>query len=461
VDVGVWAIIRSIEACARHDLPEALRPPSVDGTGVEGESLLAFYLETWCRASPRPVVLFLDEIDALHDESLVSVLRQLRRGFAGRPAAFPQSVALIGLRDVRDYKVRSAVRPEATTLGTASPFNRTGRSAVKSSEVEGGAAGAGFNVKAEALTLRSFTQTECRALLGQHTAETGQVWAEDAMSEVFEQSQGQPWLSNALASLCTTHATALVPDRSVPVTREHVLQVREILIQRRDTHLDSLVDRLREERVRKVIEPILVGASIFDPTFDDDFAYVRDLGLVARREGEVVIANPIYQEILPRVLCSHVQAGIADKPAWFVAPDGTLDLPKLIEGFLAFWRRNGEVLLKGMPYQEAAPHLVFMAYLQRIVNAGGRITREFAVGTGRADLVVEYHGRQDVIELKLQHDRHTLPEGLAQVARYAQRLGRDRAYLVLFDRKASTPWEDRGQVEQVEVEGVRVAVVRA
>jgi len=221
------------------------------------------------------------------------------------------------------------------------------------------------------------------------------------------------------------------------------------------------VDKLREPRVRRVLETIFTGSAIFDSSFDDDFGYVCDLGLVARREGDIVIANPIYQEIIPRVLSSHVQAGIADRPTWFVAPDGTLDMGRLIEGFLEFWREHGEVLLRGMPYQEAAPHLVFMAYLQRVVNAGGRIQREFAVGTGRADLVVDFGGVREVIELKLARSARDLPRGLGQVARYAQRLGRERGYLILFDPQSSLPWEQRGQVEEVEQDGVTVVVVRA
>jgi len=227
------------------------------------------------------VVLFLDEIDALHDESLVSVLRQLREGLASRPKAFRQSVALIGLRDVRDYKIRSQVRPEGSTLGTSSPFN----------------------VKAESLTLRHFTPAEVSELLGQHTAETGQPFTEEARAEVFGQSRGQPWLVNALASELTTRWNALVPDPRVMVTRAHVLEAREILIQRRDTHLDSLVDKLRESRVQRVIEPILTGRAVFDASFDDDFAYVRDLGLVRSEPGPVTIANPIYQDYPPALTC--------------------------------------------------------------------------------------------------------------------------------------------------------------
>lgn len=333
----------------------------------------------------------------------------------------------------------SPLRDETTSLGTASPFN----------------------IKDESLVLRNFTQEEVIELLEQHTKETGQRFEPDAAAEVFRLSGGQPWLANALAAQLTTRYDALVQNPNDPVTKEEVSRAKEILIERRDTHLDSLVDKLRESRVKKVLEPILVGNAVFDETFHDDFAYVRDLGLVTNARGRAEIANPIYREIIPRILSFQVQMAIPDEPAWFVAEDGTLNLPKLIEGFLDFWSRHGEVLLKGMPYQEAAPHLTFMAYLQRIVNSGGRIEREFAIGTGRADLVVNYGGREDVIELKLKRDKHTLPDGLEQVSRYAKRLGRDVGYLVVFDRKSSIPWEDRGEVEEMERDGVKVVVVWA
>jgi hypothetical protein len=373
---------------------------------------------------------------------LISVLRQLRDGYTSRPAAFPHSMALVGLRDVRDYKIN--VRNDGESLGTASPFN----------------------IKDESLTLRNFTQEEVFELLGQHTEETGQVFEKEAQTEIFYQSQGQPWLVNALAKHLTTHYAALVLDRSQPVTRAHVLEAREIIIERRDTHLDSLVDKLREKRVRRVIEPILTGDIDTAETYDDDFSYTRDLGLVTVRAGKRQIANPIYAEIIPRVLTHQVQTAIDEQPAWYVAADGTLDMEKLIGGFIEFWRRHGEVLLRGMPYKEAAPHLVFMAYLQRIVNAGGRIEREFALGTGRADLLVAYGGREDVIELKLMRGGYTLPDGLKQVARYAKRLGREVGYLVIFDRYGKAEmkgvdFEQRGKVESREQDGVRVVVLWA
>ena len=150
----------------------------------------------------------------LTDETLISVLRQLRSNYPKRPHAFPKSLALIGLRDVRDYKVASG---GSTRLNTASPFN----------------------IKVESLTMRNFTLEEVTQLYDQHTADTGQRFAPGAIARAFELTQGQPWLVNALARQVVED---IVPDPSATIAIEHINIAKEILIQRQDTHLDSLAN---------------------------------------------------------------------------------------------------------------------------------------------------------------------------------------------------------------------------
>ena len=441
VDKMLPRIVDKIQRDSLMQLPKGLEAPGKNGFVNNPHTALNGYLSAWAEGLDLPLVVLLDEADAIPGEVLISVLRQLRDGYTSRPAPFPQSVALVGMRDVRDYKIQ--IREDLESLGTASPFN----------------------IKDRSLTLRNFTREEVFGLLAQHTQATGQVFTEEAQTEIFRQTQGQPWLVNALAGQTTTDIDAVVSDRDQPVTKADVQKAREILIERRDTHLDSLVDKLREGRVKRVIEPILIGSSVQPDVYNDDFKYVEDLGLVNRHNGTTEIANPIYAEIIPRVLTYVTQGNVPDKPEWYVAADGTLNLRKLIDGFIEFWRENGEVLLKGMPYQEAAPHLVFMAYLQRIVNSGGRLEREFALGTKRADLFVDYGGRKDVIELKLAGGYKTLENGLSQVAGYAKRLGRDVGYLVLFDvegaaERKKEEWWERGEVEERAQDGVRVVILR-
>ena len=418
------AVLHELGLCADLYLPSELQPPA-DVPERDELSLLSAFLSAWARVCPRPLVLFFDEIDALRGESLKSVLRQLRAGFGRRPDAFPWSVALCGLRDVRDYEAASGGDP--SRMGTSSPFN----------------------IKDRSMRLGDFSAEEARGLLAQHIEETGQPLSEGALDRLYELTQGQPWLVNALAREVTEELGVEPPE---PITAEHVDEAKERLVLVRATHLDSLVARLVEPRVRRIVEPVLAGGSLGSPEIDpmeDDFVYVRDLGLVSP-DLPVRIANPIYREVIPRTLAWQAEASVAAEPRSFVRDDGRLDIPRLLEEFAAFWREHGETIAGRMPYHEVAPQLVLMAFLQRIVNSGGYIDREYGVGRGRIDLLVRwpYPGpagrrewQREAVELKVWRPGKPDPqaEGLGQLEAYLERLGLQRGVLALFDRREEAP----------------------
>jgi hypothetical protein len=264
-----------------------------------------------------------------------------------------------------------------------------------------------------------------------------------------------------------------VRDRRVPVTAAHVDQAKERIIVSRATHIDSLADKLREDRVQRVIEPVLAGTDVDVSVPRDDIDYAVDLGLIARdTTGNLVIANPIYREVIPRELAS-VTADVMVLPArsWTL-PDGRLDVEGLLEAFVAFWRRHAEPMVRGQAYPEIAPHIVVMAFLQRVVNGGGMIEREYAAGSGRMDLCIRWplggaRGEQlTAIELKVWREkrRDPLAEGLAQIEGYLARLGLEEGVLMIFDRRRAAeevPWDERPRWEREDLPGGRrVRVLR-
>ena len=378
-------------------------------------------------ADPRPLVLLIDEIDALIGDSLLAVLRQLRAGYPDRPRRFPQCVVLCGVRDVRDYRIRSSADNAVIAGGSA------------------------FNIRAESLRLGDFSREEVESLLGQHTEETGQGFTEEARAAVWELTEGQPWLVNALAyEACFRNKAGR--DRSREVTAEAIQDAREELILRRETHLDQLTDKLQEERVRRVIEPLLSGADGAGSIATDDLEYVRDLGLVAR-DRPVRIANPIYREVIPRDLTWTTQEmAIPHDPAWYVDEGGALEVGQLLAAFQEFFREHSEHWVERFQYKEAGPQLLLQAFLQRILNSGGRIEREYGLGRLRTDLLLVWPlpgdagGMQKaVIECKVLYRglERTLREGLEQTRAYMDRCGSAEGHLVIFDRTEGKPWEEK------------------
>ena len=379
-------------------------------------------LTRWSEAAPKPLVLLIDEIDALIGDALLSVLRQLRAGYDLRPESFPQSVVLCGVRDVRDYRIHSS---SANAI------------------IAGGSA---FNIRARSLRLGDFSRDEVIALLGQHTDETGQAFTPDALELIWRQTQGQPYLVNALADETCFYGEA-AEDRSISITADAIRNAQEQLILRRETHLDQLADKLQEERVRRVVEPLLSGTEKRH-FIDRDLEYVRDLGLVAR-DRPVRIANPIYAEVVPRELTWVIQEEFEQETAWYVNADGSLNVVKLLTEFQTFFREHSEHWVTRFQYQEAGPQLLLQAFLQRIVNSGGRIEREYGLGRMRTDLLIVWpQGDQThkfVIECKILHKslEQTIAEGLEQTAEYMDRCDAEAGHLVIFDRREGRRWADK------------------
>ncbi len=399
--------------------------------GMFTGSSLNSMLNEFSKSASKPLVLFIDEIDSLVGDTLISVLRQLRSGYDQRPKGFPQSVCLIGVRDVRDYRIWSDEQ-QAMVLG-----------------------GSAFNIKSESLRLNDFTKDEVRALYQQHTQATGQKFDDDAIDYAFDLTQGQPWLVNALAyEACFRDC----PDRSVTITKDIIERAKEVLIKRRDTHIDALIDKLQEPCLRNIVDAIITGIDTSRDFPSDDIQYALDLGLVARRENNLVIANPIYQEVLPRALTYSTQLTMPQQQLWYVNPDGSLDMHKMLAAFTQFYRENSAIWLEKFAYKESGPHLLIMAFLQRIINGGGKIHREYALGTDRVDLLITWKTQRIVVELKVWHSKtKTLIRGLEQTAGYMDTSNATEGHLVIFDKREKS-WEEKIYTRQEKVEDKTITV---
>ncbi|MBK1707420.1 ATP-binding protein [Halochromatium glycolicum] len=441
VEAGMAAIIQAIASSARWRLGDEAAD-TIALEVIQGGALLGGvqeFLTRWCGQSPRPVVLLLDEVDALVGDTLISLLRQLRAGYEQRPQHFPQTILLCGVRDLRDYRIHASSETEIITGGSA------------------------FNIRAKSLRLGDFSADEVRRLLTEHTLETGQHFTAEALERVWTLTQGQPWLVNALAYE-TCFEMREGRNRIRPIDRDMIEQAKEALIARRVTHLDQLADKLREARVRRIIEPMLAGTALGEVPLDDR-DYLVDLGLLRRvNDGGLDVANPIYREVLPRMLASGPQDSLPRiAPTWLDAY-GKLDPERLLQGFLAFWRQHGQPLLGSAPYHEIAPHLVLMAFLHRVINGGGTLEREYAIGSGRMDLCLRYGEVTLGMELKVWRpgSPDPLAEGLVQLDDYLAGLGLDSGWLVIFDRRPDQPpiAERTSSTPVVSPAGRRIQVIR-
>ncbi|GHT28238.1 hypothetical protein FACS18942_08490 [Planctomycetales bacterium] len=400
----------------------------------DAEGLLRETLAHWSQlVAPKPLVVLFDETDILENDAMISFLRQLRGGFASRGVGkFPVSIALVGMRDLKDYVVSAK---NGKSVNPGSPFN----------------------IKSDSAVISNFSQENVAQLFAQHSEETGQQITQEALDYVWEQSKGQPWIVNSLFQRATMRVLDYEDYQTVNV--EHLRQAREQMILARETHLDSLAFRLKDPNIRYVMETLLTGNIDTRLSESDGFRQCLDLGLVTRSQAGITVANPIYREVLARVISLGTQDMLPPPQFRWQKPDGTLDMDSLLKEFQGFWQENSEIWEENADYTEAFPHLLLMAFLQRITNGEGRIEREYAAGRKRMDLAIEYKDKWNIIEIKLLRDRQTFEkvkaEGLKQIVGYRDSFSSSLrmkdgdkipCYLVIFDRRSEDkklPWEQR------------------
>ncbi len=434
---GAQTTRNDVERCLKSILSEiegrqSIMLPENERLSVEpfqkdlSETSLNNFLRSWAQANTKPILLVIDEIDSLTGDSLIAVLRQLRAGYDLRPKAFPQSIILNGVRDLRDYRIYSKAEDTWLTGGSC------------------------FNIKSESIRLEDFALEQVEDLYSQHSAEHGQGFEKGVVEEIYRLTQGQPWLCNALGDQLCFH---IGKDKSV-VSMKDLYAAKESLILRRDTHIDQLYAKLDEERVRDIVMPIVLGTQLLRPR-ESDVQYCIDLGLLSNTKPPK-IANPIYQEILPRELSWPTQQFLPIEPPEFFK-QGKLDMQKLMQRFVEFYRENAH---EDFFYKEITPHILLQAFLQRIINSGGRIEREYALGRKRMDLGVIYKNQKFAIEIKIESSEKSREESLEQIASYMDTLGlKQDGYLCVFDRKFEKTWEERYSWNEVKYSGKTIQVI--
>jgi hypothetical protein len=393
----------------------------------------------------KELIVFFDEADCLStDAPLIAFLRQIRAGYTNRTASpyskFPRSMALVGMRDIRDYLIKS--KDGQVSKVSASPFN----------------------IKKEALTLSNFTQEDIGALYRQHTEATDQVFEEPAIAKAWYWTEGQPWLVNALADAAI--AKLLNNDYSTTITKDHIDQAAELLIQDRGTHIDSLLERLKEPRVINVMDAVFSG-SMSSPSFNrDDRQYCIDLGLVTEdKNGLLRPSNKIYAEAMVRAITDEIQRVFDIELEHKIWSDGKeLFISEVLKEFQHFFRhgsdsfpkQNGD--LAAYNYDEAAFAFMLMAYLQFAFNSSAAIHRQFAQGRGAVDVVVIYHGREYIIEVKLKENT-TLPKSLKQLAGCLDIAGESEGWVVIIDRNRNKTWNEKIYWKTEQLKNVTIHVV--
>ncbi|MDR1165535.1 MAG: hypothetical protein LBO66_06615 [Deltaproteobacteria bacterium] len=433
-----------------------------------------------CLNLDKDLVIFFDDADRLAPEPLISFLGQIRQGHNIKNSAtsqFPRSLALVGARDVRDYLSQVRPRPESKLL--ASPFDF----------IKG------------ALSLRNFTKDEMRDLFAQGAAEAGPVFSPSAIERAWVWSEGQPFLSNALASEIAQSSPA--GDYSKAVTGKRVDRAAQATLGRREPRFDWLRKRIQEPKTRRIMEAILVGDKDFPPGVSSlDIQYALDLGLLREDiSGAYRPANLFYQEIIVWALTFRIQNAIEDDPpdmggrSW--AREKSLDMSALLLCFQAFWRERREILVADCLGDDlgligadqvarfrslmdhnanrilsaksqnrlcalanaALAHLALIAFARAVLQGDAfRIQTEFALGRQSAALRVSYKGRLYPLEITVKGEQ-AREIGPRRLLDFMDNHVASEGWLIVFDEDPRKTWDQKLTWETIARDGRTTRVV--
>ncbi|MDR1871331.1 MAG: hypothetical protein LBS60_05280 [Deltaproteobacteria bacterium] len=401
-------------------------------------------MNSLCEDLDKDLALFFDEADCLTGPGLLAFLAQIRNSYQTRRQPgdkFPRSMALVGLRDIKDYLANEdGAEPKGP------PPNL-------------------FNIKEDSLTLPNFTPEEIGILYRQHTEASGQVFEAGAILRAWYWSEGQPWLVNALAYKAV--ASLLKNDYSKAVTAEIIDAAARSIILKQPGHIDSLMERLAEPKVRRVMDAVIAGAQGFEETTisDEDIQRVLDLGLLKNENEVYQPSNPIYSEVIVRKLTKRMERRVPQNYVgrWTNGP--TLDMTGLWKAFQNYWRENSEMLGAPDRLTETTPHLVSCAFIQKTLNGYvDEIKREYALGRKRVDLDARYQGVSYPVELKTSKPGHIFTDqvrekSLEQLYSYMDKRGSKTGWLVVFDLDWSKNSGDKLTWETIQYKGSTIHLV--
>ena len=427
---------------AAYCLPQECQPPDW-GYQVAGQRIRSA-LATWADACPRPLVLFMDDIDGLAERSLTRLLHQLASGFNQRSRPFPQAIALMALQDINAMSVDSALE----TPGSI--FHR---------------------MRTATLALQSFTLEEVANVYQKHTHATGQLFTLEAVDRAFELTHGQPWLVNAIAQYA-------IDQTEEPIEPHHIETAATDLLRHQSLHhafpLDHLSVRLRQ--FQPILESVLADQILLNPTIQQVQAVVA-VGLCRLDvAGGLVMANPLYQEVILRQLALPAIAAIGPLVPLELNVEGTVNINQVWAAWVTVWKTHGDALMQTVIYESIAPYVAVIAFFQRLTVSNGSLHATYGFKSQSMTLTMQMIMSGQSVGMMVQvmvwadGQPDPMDRGLAQLEQRisqtsdvsAYRSASSHASLIIIDRRRDRPSsQERTRLDSVTTStGLSIVVIR-
>lgn len=376
-------------------------------------------LSGWCAVSEKPVILMIDEVDsATNNQVFLDFLSQLRGYYihrSERPTF--QSVILAGVYDVKNIKRK--IRSEKEHDKTNSPWNIA----------------TDFKVNMD------FTAEDIAGMLRNYEEDhhTGMNITQISLL-IYEYTSGYPFL---VSRLCQIMDEDIIEkerfhSRAAAWTRDGFLEGIKLLLTEKNTLFESLINKLTDyPELKEIIYTLLFdGKEIPYNSLNKSIEIAEMFGFVKNDHNKVVITNRIFETVLYNFYLSEEIIGnqiysssLANKNQFI--ENGRLNMKLVLGKFVVtFDDLYGD---KNEKFVEEVGRKYFMLFLKPIINGTGNSYIEAQTRSmKRTDIIVDYHGEQFVIELKIWNGPKYHADGEQQAAEYLDFYHLKTGYLLTF-----------------------------
>jgi hypothetical protein len=363
-----------------------------------------------CRLAEKKIVVIIDEVDsASNNQVFLDFLAQLR-GYYLKRNKFPtfQSVILAGVHDIRN--LRQKIRPD-TEHKHNSPWN------IASS----------FDVD------MSFSVQDISGMLTDYENDYHTGMDIHAISQlIYDYTSGYPVL---VSSICKH-----LDEEMKSWTKRDVSDAVKMLLKENSPLFESLINKIEDnaELYDYLYQILIEGRRISYNPDDSVIKLAMMYGFVKEQEGSVVIANRIFETRLYNAILtakkmqetSIYRAGEFDKNQFI--ENGRLNMERILEKFIQHF--NDIYGNQPDKFKEDDGRKLFLLYLRPIINGTGNYYIEAQTrDMKRTDVIVDYLGKQYIIELKIWHGDEYNTRGENQLAEYLDYYHIEKGYLLSFN----------------------------
>ena len=383
-------------------------------------SVLFKTLIEWCRLSARKLVLIIDEVDtASNNQVFIDFLAQLRAYYLKRKRTTTfQSVILAGVHDIKNMKQK--IRTELNHK-TNSPWN----------------------IAADFLVDMSFSKTDIIGMLREYENDSHTGMNVDEISSwLYDYTSGYPYLVSRLCKLMDEYIAGSenYPSKQSAWTKQGFLEAVKLLLNESNSLFESLSGKLNDyPELKDVISRLLFqGQSIGYNPDDHAIAIARMFGFVKVEHSNVVISNRIFETRLYNMfLLSTAEQGNniykeGSKQKNQFIQDGHLNMRLILEKFVSYFNEiYGD---QTQSFVEEDGRRYFMLFLKPIINGSGNYYIEARTRNNeRTDMIIDYHGEQYIIEMKIWHGDAYNARGEKQLSDYLDYYGLKKGYMLSFN----------------------------